>query len=255
MSLGGPKRTAEEVAYEISTLRSAGVGQFAVSMNQRPDAAKQLAMLLERLVSLGVKAKFFGLGELSARDVVAEPALPSLMKRAGYREICLSDDRHVPMTSDSVGQWLDAHRQAAALFARAGFDPRTRALTGSVCVGRLGEDLTERVRVVALMAHILGSVIIWPYQPGSSEFPANTPLHLQNGKLFPFRRANGYTYREYLEVLGLAAILNSKYRDKTFDFLSNRLIPKLFRQSITSRGWEADVSVKGTTRLPALAGA
>ncbi len=253
VSLGGAARTAEEVAHEISRLRSAGVGQFAISMNQRPDAAKQLAMVLEKLASLGVKAKFIGLGELGARDIVAESALPSLMKRVGYREICLSDDRHIPMNSESMGQWLDSHRQAAALFVRAGFELRTRALTGSVCVGRRGEDLTERVRAIALMAHILGSVIIWPYQPESSEFPPNTPLHLQNGKLFPFRQANGYTYRDYLEVLGLAAILNSKYRDKTFDFFSNRLIPNLFRQSITNRGWEPDPSVKGTTRLPALA--
>lgn len=95
----------------------------------------------------------------------------------------------------------------------------------------------------------MGSVIIWPYLPTGEECP-DLPLEERNGKLFPLRTQNGYTYRDYLNVMGLTTVLNSKYRTKTFDFLGDRFVARLFQDSITRRAWEPDPSLKGILKLP-----
>ncbi|HYT37415.1 MAG TPA: hypothetical protein VEL49_09570, partial [Ktedonobacteraceae bacterium] len=63
-------------------------------------------------------------------------------------------------------------------------------------------------------------------------------LEYQNGKLFPFAEYNGVSYRAYhQDLLGLAAVLNAKYRSRTFDFLGDGLIPRLVRSSLVSKSW------------------
>ncbi len=98
------------------------------------------------------------------------------------------------------------------------------------------------------MAHAIGSLVIWPYQPVPVEC-GDLPLEDQNGKLFPFRRDNGATYRDYLDLLGLAAVLNAKHRQRSFDFLGHGLVPSLFRQSLKDRAWEPTDEVKGSLRV------
>ena len=95
----------------------------------------------------------------------------------------------------------------------------------------------------------MGSLIFWPYQPLPDECPS-TPLEAQNGKLFPFRTRNGYTYRDYLNVLGVATVFNAKYRSHTFDFLGESFVSQLFRESVVRRGWDPDPDVKGSIKLP-----
>ncbi len=80
------------------------------------------------------------------------------------------------------------------------------------------------------------------------------PLELQNGKLYPFRNANGVSYREYLNLHGLAAVLNSKYREHTFDFLGDGLISNLLRDSIARGAWDPPEHLKGSLQLPILVG-
>jgi hypothetical protein len=104
-------------------------------------------------------------------------------------------------------------------------------------------------------AHVVGSVIVWPYQPTTTEcLAAGLPRDrdLQNGKLFPLRRTSGASYRDYLNVLGLAVVLNSKHREHTFDFMGGGLIAGMFRNSLARQAWEPDASIKGSLRLPAL---
>jgi hypothetical protein len=133
----------------------------------------------------------------------------------------------------------------------AGFRKRTEALNAGICIGRLGEDLAERALLITLVAHHMGSVILWPYQPAPAECPG-VPLERQNGKLFPLREQNRLTYRDYLNLIGLSAVLNAKYRDCTFDFLSDGLVPRLFRASLERQGWDPPPEVKGSLQLPVL---
>jgi len=55
--------------------------------------------------------------------------------------------------------------------------------------------------------------------------------------LFPLTRLLGQPLEEYMELVRLAALLNSKYRSKSFDFLGDKLAARLFRQSLRSQGW------------------
>jgi hypothetical protein len=110
--------------------------------------------------------------------------------------------------------------------------------------------LDERARFLTLTSHALGSVIVWPYQPSLAECPG-IDLEDINGKLFPLRQRNGATYRDYLNVLGLATVLNAKYREYTFDFLGGSLMERLFRDSLVREAWSPEENVKGSLRLPA----
>jgi hypothetical protein len=251
ISLGEGQRSAEQVVEEVADkARRCKVRQFAFSehgvAHRFPNLYRQT---LELLAGLRLKAKFYAIGNVYPSDLAAQPDLAALMRRAGYAQICFADDRNVPQEPSAIEQVVEDYRQAAAHCHQVDFPARTEALSGGVCLGRRGDDLEERARFITLVAHHAGSVILWPYQPTPSECP-ELPLEEQNGKLFPFRKVNGYTYRDYLNVMGLATVLNSKYRTRTFDFLGDRLVSRLFRDSIAQRAWEPDPEVKGALKLP-----
>ena len=94
--------------------------------------------------------------------------------------------------------------------------------------------------------------MLWPYQPLPNECVGQS-LEQQNGKLFPLRKLSGNHYSEYMDLLGLAAVLNAKYRERTFDFLGEGLVGRIFRDSVARRGWEPSEDVKGSVQLPVLA--
>ncbi len=132
---------------------------------------------------------------------------------------------------------LDDYRHAIEHCITAGYHAWTEALIGSVCLGRSGEDPGEVVALMTRLAHVAGSLMVVPYQPAPSECDPTLALELQNGKLFPFASANGSHFREYQDILGLAAVLNSKYRSHTFDFSGDGLISRLVRQSLVTESW------------------
>ena len=132
---------------------------------------------------------------------------------------------------------LDDYRQAIEHCVAAGYPARTEALVGSVCLGRSGEDPGEVVAFMTRLAHVAGSLMVVPYQPAPSECAPTLALELQNGKLFPFARDNSSHFREYQDILGLAAVLNSKHRSHTFDFSGDGLISRLVRESLVTESW------------------
>ena len=199
--------------------------------------AENYSKVLDLLVSRSFKISLYALGNVSPSDLVAYPDLAKLMRRAGYKQIVFADDRENPLSEASDEDLVEAYRQAASLLHQAGFPQRTDVLVGSICIGRQGEDLESRAALATRVAHHIGSIIPWAYQPALNECP-EIPLEGQNGKLYPLREENGLQYRDYLDMLGLAAILNAKYREHTFDFLGDQLIPTLLRQSIANRGWD-----------------
>jgi hypothetical protein len=252
LSLGNGLRTADDVASEAAEAAKRGVRHIAFAdhavTSRFPDLFEKV---LDKLCDHQLKVRLYAFGNIAPNDIVRRPYLPTLMKKAGYRQICFSDDRDTANNPVSIEQILDDYRGAAALCHAAGFPTREESLSGSVSVGRSGEDLGERARLATLVAHHMGSVILWAYQPLPVECP-DIALEHQNGKLFPLRTHNGASYRDYLDLLGLAAVLNTKYRQRTFDFLGDGLTSRLFREGIAKRGWEPDPSVKGTLRLPVI---
>ena len=211
---------------------------------------RHYSKVLDLLASRSLKVSLYALGNVSPSDLVAHPDLAKLMRRAGYKQIVFADDRENPLSEAADEDLVEAYRQVASLLHQAGFPQRTDVLVGSICIGRQGEDLESRAALATRVAHHIGSIIPWAYQPALNECP-EIPLEGQNGKLYPLREQNGLEYRDYLDLLGLAAILNAKYREHTFDFLGDQLIPTLLRQSIANRGWDPSPEVKGTLALPA----
>lgn len=248
---GSAQRTAEDIVDEVvSKSRQYQVHHFAFVDEAIATRFGELyRAVLELLVDRALGVNFYAVGNIAPSDFVTQPDLANLMKRAGFKQIFFADDRNIAQDQLPREQLIEDYKRAADLCSQAGFPARTEALNAGICLGRLGEDLKERARLAALVAHHVGSVIFWPYQPTSCECPG-IPLEEQNGKLFPFRTANGYTYHDYLNVMGVGTVLNSKYRTRTFDFLGNEMVSRLFRESISRRSWEPNPEVKGSLKLP-----
>lgn len=250
LSSANGSRAADEIVEEVANGVERGMTLFAFAehgvVGRHPDL---FAAVLEGVLARRIKTLFVATGTLDPTELVANPALPALMRRAGFRQLFFADDRHVPLGS-AIDEHLEACKQAAALCHAAGFRARTDELGGGVCLGRLGEDLGERARMITRVAHVLGSVVLWPYQPAPAECPG-VELDFVNGKLFPLRAENGATYRDYLNVQGIAVLMNAKYREHTFNFLGDSLVARMFRESLAREAWAPDPAVKGGLRLPA----
>lgn len=252
LSTAGGTRAADEIVEEIEAGTRRGLTLFAFVEHGLPGRHVDLfTSVLETIIERKPRrVAFVATGTISPAEFVQHPHLPELMRTAGYRQVFFADDRDVALTQVGAAEFIDQCRQAASLCHAAGFRARSDELAAGVCLGRAGEDLDERARVLTLASHALGSVIVWPYQPSLAECPGMDPEEV-NGKLFPLRTRNGATYRDYLNVLGLATVLNAKYREHTFDFLGESLMARLFRDSLAREAWLPEEEIKGSLRLPA----
>jgi hypothetical protein len=207
---------------------------------------EQFRAALQACIDHKCKVSFYALGNLHPGDLVEDPPLASLLFRAGFKQIVFADDRHLPLSDDAREALLDDYRHAIEHCVAAGYHARTEALVGSVCLGRSGEEPEEVVALMTRLSHIAGSLMVVPYQPAPCECPPTLALELQNGKLFPFARDNGSHFREYQDILGLAAVLNSKHRSHTFDFSGDGLISRLVRTSLITESWRPPDTAENT---------
>jgi hypothetical protein len=243
VSFGNGSRSAEEIVQEIANAKTRArafsfVDDWVVSQH-----SELFREVLEKILEKNLKVKLYAIGNVAFHDL-NNLELVTLMWKAGYRQINFADDRHLPRDETYPEFFLNDARDVVEHCRKAGFKPRTDALNAGLCVGKIGEDLAERTRVATLLAHHVGSVIVWPHQP-EPELHPEFSLEALNGKHFPLRAHNGYRYDDYLEFLGLAAILNAKYRGETFDFLGEGFMSRLFRDSVARQGWNPDPAVKG----------
>jgi hypothetical protein len=198
---------------------------------------KHFRAVLQTAIDQKCKVSFFALGNLHPCDLAEDPELPSLLLRAGFKQLVFADDRALPFSEGIQEKLLDDYRQAIAHCLAAGYPQRTEALVASVSLGRRGEDPAGVVTLMTKLAHIVGSLIVVPYQPTPTECHSSLSLEMQNGKLFPFAEENHMSFRGYQDILGLAAMFNAKYRDHTFDFLGDGLISRLVRESLVTESW------------------
>lgn len=193
------------------------------------------------------KVSFFAPGNVYPRDLVEDPELASLLKRAGFKQLVFADDRHLPRSREAREALLDDYAQAIQYGLAAGYQERNETLVAAVCLGRPGEDPAEVVSFMTTLAHMAGSLIVVPYQPTPDECPPDLALELHNGKLFPFAEENQMSFREYQDILGLAAVLNSKHRSRTFDFSGDGLISRLVRESLVTESWKPPMQDRPVT--------
>lgn len=243
LSIGTDKRTSSDIVDEFlykanSTNQQERIRQFAFADHDVVCRfPEQFRALLEAIVDKKIKVSFYALGNINPGDLANDPELADLLFRAGFKQLVFADDRQLPFTEEAREKLLDDYHYAIENCIAAGYKARTEALVGSVSIGRPGENLTAVTAVMTKVAHVAGSLIVVPYQPSLVECASDLPLEYQNGKLFPFAEYNGASYSSYQDILGLAAILNAKYRSRTFDFLGDSLIPRLVRSSLVNESW------------------
>lgn len=235
-----------ELIEDLFAARLRGVGQFSLITADLLSELASLDAFVAELERTKRKFSFDILGSLSPQEIIKCPDAAGLLKRAGMKHLCFGDDRE---DLDAGEGYVDACSEAVTHFHRAGYRPRTDAVSASLSLGRHGEDIAERTRCATLLNHTVGSVIFWPYQPTPAEMEDDR-LEMHNGKLFPMRHANGLTYKDYAELIALNAVLNSRYRDCSFDFMGQGLIAGLLASSIAREGWNPDPAVKGPLTLP-----
>jgi hypothetical protein len=251
LAIDTPERPIDDLISELRALaapadRKARIAHLVFADQDvlaRFPAQMQAVLEAARDERLGVT--FHAFGGIAPGILARDAELAQLLFDAGLKQVIFTDDRDLPQTRESLAHHLDDCSAATGRCVAAGYRWRTDALVGSVCLGRPQDQ--ERLKEVAAnlteLAHIAGSVIVLPYQPDPSECPGELPLEERNDKLFPL--APPGTYRDFMELIGLGAILNAKYRSRTFDFLGDGLIPRLVRQSLITESWRPPASDAG----------
>jgi hypothetical protein len=145
---------------------------------------------------------------------------------------------------------LEAYRRLRAYLRETGVEGSDKQVSGFVWVGRPKEDLEQLILRSFQVLDCLGGLILKPYSPtpGSPEHQAHK-AYLSNFAIpelsphfFPFAELNGITREEYHDLYRMAAFLNEKVRDESFDFLRGTLGLSLLRESLRKEVWALEPS-------------
>jgi hypothetical protein len=177
---------------------------------------------------------------------------PAKMTPAVARVIAHKKVAEAHFEEANVGPALDveAYRRARAYLREAGMVDADNRLSGFVWIGRPGENLEQLVlRTFQVLDHMEG-VILKPFTPtpGSAEhreheaYLAKMPHRDWSPHFFPFAELNGITRGEYHDLYRMAAFLNEKIRDDSFDFLKGTLGAQMLRESLRREVWKLEPS-------------
>jgi hypothetical protein len=152
---------------------------------------------------------------------------------------------------DEGGEFdADAYRRVRAYLREAGMTEADNRLSGFVWIGRPGEQLEQIIlRSFHVLNHLEG-LILKPFTPtpGGSEHRAHEaflsalPHREWSPHFFPFAELNGITHGEYHDLYRMAAFLNEKIRDGSFDFLKRTLGTHMLRESLRREVWKLEPS-------------
>jgi len=242
-------RDPKEVAAEVETKLALGVTTFALFDDfLGPEHHEAVADVLRAISNLGLaKVRFVTVGNVSPRLI--DDGLARLLRQARFQQIHLHDD--LEFTSRGIRRLStdDDYARCVRALHRAGFRLRTEEVGAGVVVGFPGEGLAEVVDRLVRLASTVGSINLVPYQytPGTPEGETFEPWlarhngHLDpttlNAQLYPLARLSGGTLEDYRDLTRLAALLNSKYRSRTFDFRGDSLAARLLRASLREELW------------------
>lgn len=243
LSIGSADRPIADLLDEFllrvaPSSRKARIGHIVLDdadvFRRFPEHIQALCQVLqERNLSVSLHA-FGGVHPALFRE---NPELAASLKCAGLKQVIFTSDLDVPFTRDAWTAFVELLSEAVTRCGEVGYRFRTDDLVASACLGRPQEDLIQVAARVTELAHVGGSIILLPYLARPNEYAASLPLEEANGRLFQFAEANNCTYRDYLDLLGLGALLNAKHRTRTFDFLGDSLIERLARESLITKSW------------------
>jgi len=243
-------RPVNEVIAEICLKAQQGVYRFSFFDSEiQQQHHDDFCLLLDELANVKLKQRRISLmGNIAPKTITAE--LAKKLRPAHIKEIYFHCSLNfADPTAIRYADTLEDYREAVRLLEENGFPSRTGDITAMLIAGLPFENLEAVTERTIELAHIAGSVIIVPYQysPGTTNHPLIMRALNQNGyftpemwnsKLFPMARLSGKKIEDYIELLRLTRLLNSKYRSVTFDFLSQSFVAQLFRESIHSAGYD-----------------
>ena len=252
-------RPLAEILDEIKTNIELGVREFAFFDEEIKSEDMPIFIdFLNLVIKKGIKTRFVLLGNISAKNIDKKLAIK--MKNAGVRKIYLKCNLNFNEKDYFADSLEDYQKCMRHLIVDADYKLGTDDIAAMVVIGMPFEDLRTVTKRVINLAHIVRSVIPVPFQYVPSMHKSftfgldaslkennsmekyiskylNSPEKL-NGKIYPFAELSGYNFEEYMELTRLTALLNSKYRGATFDFLGDSFTAKKFRESIRTKGWD-----------------
>jgi hypothetical protein len=242
-------RSIKKILAEIIEKTELGVREFVFFDEEiHPDDRRIFGALLDKIADAGLDVHFILQGNVPPALVTSN--LAQKMHRAHVTQVYLRCNLF--QGPDGIIRYKDTLSDyescVKALLKHEVVKPRGENLAAMLVVGLPEENLEEISERLIRLAHIVGSVILVPFQyvPGLHQGPRFERALARNGiltperfnsKLYPLALLNNQLLEEYIELTRLMALLNSKYRNQTFDFLGDSLAAKLFRQSIKSEGW------------------
>lgn len=145
---------------------------------------------------------------------------------------------------------IETYRRARAYLVEAGLEIPHERISGFVWIGRPGEELESVILRSFRVLECLGSLILKPFTPtpGSPEYCLNAEylaeIHPENlsPHFFPFSELNGIARSEYHDLYRMAAFLNEKVRNRSFDFLNGTLGAELLQNSLLREVWKLEPS-------------
>lgn len=207
---------------------------------------------ISRRKLLGIK--FVAPGNISPRAIDSKVA--KQLKALNFRHVFLHDDiSHSPKKIEYLSTWEDYQKCVNSLY-KAGFHARTDEIGAAVLIGLPKEEHPLLTRRIVKLSSIVGSVHLVPYQytpttPEGKKYErwlSQVNGHLDithlNGRLFPLARLAGKSFQDYLEITRMVALLNSKFRSKTFDFLGNSLTGHMVRKSLAQDLWKPSLPLQ-----------
>ncbi len=242
-------RAVSSIVKEIKQKSKMGVREFLFFDEEiRAEDREHFGELLDKVADAELGAHFVLPGNVSPKFITQD--LAKKIKRAKVKQIYLRCDLNWGLETVKYSTSLaDYERCVTALTKYGGFKPRDGNLAAMLVAGFPEEGLDNVTERLMHLAHSVGSVMVVPFQyvPNGYTNSAIKRALSQNGhfspegfnsKVFPLARYSGKSLEEYLDLMRLASLLNSKYRSKTFDFLGDSLTAQMFRESISTRGWD-----------------
>jgi hypothetical protein len=150
------------------------------------------------------------------------------------------------------GQELEVqvYKRLRAYLREAGLAEAGNRLSGFVWIGRPRDQIEKIVLRSFEVLNQLEGLILKPYTPtpGSAEHWGNEGylVEIEHRKwsphFFPFAELNGITRGEYHDLYRMAAFLNEKVRDGSFDFMKGTLGARMLRESLRREVWKLEPS-------------
>ena len=200
---------------------------------------RELRMLKEQMSGISSKRriKFYGICGLYPGSFTKNIAKE--MKEAGFTEL------HFEYQTDSEELNIDAYKKAKEAYDEAEFRLNPDQVSGFVNIG-LPKESPERIIKHALnLFEIFGSVILKPYTPTpkSADYERYKDV-LETKRIerlgphfFPFSKLNDISLEDYQELYTLAASLNRKVRNKSFNSFPGTLAFKMIKTSLEREVW------------------